>query len=567
MSKKKIPMKLKNLAKSKKSAKSQKSVKTKTKSVKNLSSDLSSEVVDRKSQDLSHFQENVMALYKSGHADRDLQADETMARSILPPSTAQARSFASLIFEYPVYDSSKCIACMECVVECPDAAIYARVTPEKEKNESLAKIENPEDRAAIEKRFYKTQKFWEVLEKRGKTPGEFSIWIDPDKCKGCGECAAVCGEHNALVVKRKEEVNIDLERKSINFMRQKLPATPPSFINEKLFVDMFLLDDHWIYKGGAGACKGCGEVTSLKMALTATSAKYGSDMAIVAATGCNSVFSSTYPYNIFSVPWTNSLFENAPAMAMGVRLRMNQTGKKDTKIWVVGGDGAMGDIGFQSLSRMLMSGEDIKVLVMDTQVYSNTGGQASGSTFQGQNAKMSACGISANGKSERRKELGLILMSHPDVYVAQVSPSHYNHFLRSVLSALEYPGPAVIIAYSPCMPEHGIADNASFHQSHAAVTSRAFPIFSYDPRAGKTIKEKLDLRGNPSLNDVWFKDPKTGETKDFTWFARQEERFAKLFKKDGTPTEPLIKAQEDRFKNWNTLRELAGLNINPPVQE
>ena len=121
---------------------------------------------------------------------------------------------------------------------------------------------------------------------------------------------------------------------------------------------------------------GCGEATAIRHMLAATGFAYGADkIGIVAATGCNSVYGSTYPYNPFSVPWTNSLFENAPADAMGIRLRWDQEEHTDRKLWVIGGDGAMYDIGFQSLSRMLMSGMDIKVLVLDTQVYSNTGGQ------------------------------------------------------------------------------------------------------------------------------------------------------------------------------------------------
>lgn len=517
-----------------------------------------SQVADQKSRDLSQFQQQILDPYLKGTAEASIDANELLARSIVPPMTAAQRNFSSLAFDYPQFHADKCVACMECVIECPDAAMYARVTTDAQLTESLAKLSTDAEKAAVQKRFTHTQKFWDTYEKRGKTPANFSIWIDPEKCKGCGECAAVCA-HGSLEMKHKETLPMHEEKLSIEFLREKLPPTPKEYINDKLLVDMFLVDDHWIYRGGAGSCKGCGEITALKMAMSATTFKYGKDMAIVAATGCNSVFSSTYPYNIFSVPWTNPLFENAAATAVGVRMRLNQTGKQNTKLWVVGGDGAMSDIGFQSLSRMLLSGEDIKVLVLDTQVYSNTGGQASSATFLGQNAKMSVHGRTATGKTERRKELGQILMAHPDVFVAQVSPAYYNHFLRATLSALEYKGPAVLIAYAPCMPEHGIGDDASYASSRAAVLSRAFPLFVHDPRLGQGLKQRLDLRGNPSLNETWHKDAKTGDLMDFVWFARQEERFAKLFNKDGTPTEPLLKSQEDRGKNWDLLRELAGM--------
>ncbi|MEZ4616243.1 MAG: thiamine pyrophosphate-dependent enzyme [Caldilineaceae bacterium] len=96
------------------------------------------------------------------------------------------------------------------------------------------------------------------------------------------------------------------------------------------------------------------------------------------------------PIHIIRVPWTNSLFENGLTDAKGVRARWDQMGWQKS-IWVIGGDGAMLDIGFGALSRMLASGMNIKVLVLDTQVYSNTGGQASTGTFTGQNTKMSLC--------------------------------------------------------------------------------------------------------------------------------------------------------------------------------
>jgi pyruvate/2-oxoacid:ferredoxin oxidoreductase beta subunit len=206
-----------------------------------------------------------------------------------------------------------------------------------------------------------------------------------------------------------------------------------------------------------------------------------------------------------------------------------------------------------------MSGMDIKVMVLDTQVYSNTGGQTSTSSFLSQDTKMSAVGTLLPGKSERRKELGQICIMHPDVFVAQVTTAHINYFYRAIMAANEYPGPAVINVYTTCQPEHGVADNMSQHQARLAVDSRAFPMFIYDPRKGETIKERLSLQGNPAVNEDWYKDPKSGEVIDFVHFARTEGRFAKLFNKDGTPKESLLKSQADRLKNWRQLQELAGI--------
>jgi len=299
------------------------------------------------------------------------------------------------------------------------------------------------------------------------------------------------------------------------------------------------------------------------MLVAATRQVHGSEsMGIVASTGCNTVFGSTYPFNPYLVPWTNSLFENAPAVAAGIRRQWDQTGHPDRRLWVMGGDGAMYDIGFQALSRMVASGADLKVLVLDTQVYSNTGGQASTASFGGQVTKLSAFGAAQHGRPEARKELGRILMAHGDVYVAQTTPAHVNHFYRSIIEANEYPGPAVIISYAACMPEHGIADDAASHQARLAVDSRAFPLFTYDPRRGPRMHDRLSLQGNPAMREDWARTP-AGEPVDFLTFARSEGRFAPHFGPTGDPTAEILATRDDRLAAWRTLQELAGVLADP----
>jgi pyruvate/2-oxoacid:ferredoxin oxidoreductase beta subunit len=258
------------------------------------------------------------------------------------------------------------------------------------------------------------------------------------------------------------------------------------------------------------------------------------------------------------VPWTNSLFENAPAVALGVRARWDASGHPARRLWVLGGDGAMYDIGFQSLSRMVASGADIKVLVLDTQVYSNTGGQASTASFGGQVTKLSAYGKALHGRPERRKELARILMAHGEVYVAQTTPAHLNHFYRAVMEANEYPGPAVVVVYTPCQPEHGIPDDASTRQAKLAVDSRAFPLFTYDPRRGRSMAERLSLQGNPAVKEDWTRAP-DGSPIDFLAFARTEGRFAQHFGVNGSETPEIRATQDDRLANWQMLQELAGI--------
>jgi pyruvate/2-oxoacid:ferredoxin oxidoreductase beta subunit len=381
--------------------------------------------------------------------------------------------------------------------------------------------------------------------------------IDPSKCKGCAECVTVCDDNALKMVAKTDEV-MTHARKSHRYFKNFGPSND-QYINDSLLIDMMLKEQTMIYTGGAGSCAGCGEGTALRMMCAATGSKYGDQWGIVAATGCNTVYTSTYPYNPYLVPWTNSLFENAPADAIGVRMRWDQMGWHDKPLWCIGGDGAMFDIGFQSLSRLLASGMNIKVFVLDTQVYSNTGGQASTSSYTGQNTKMSVHGKNKGGKQERRKEIAQIAMMHPRTFVAQTTCAHVNHFYKAVLGALEFDGPAVITCYTTCQPEHGVADNMAGEQARLAVDTRAFPLLIYDPRKGNTIRERLSLQGNPAMKEDWYTNPKTKETVTFIDFARSEGRFSKHFDRDGRPSETLNRAMEDRLDNWHVLQELAGL--------
>ncbi len=502
------------------------------------------------------FCEHIIGSYGRGR-EPELEADIYLARSLMPASSAIRRSFRALAPEIPELIAASCVGCMECVNACPDTAILGKVVYPEVLEDKLARVERNELRQELRSQFVQTTKYFTVPERKKEKGGLFSIFIDPDKCKGCGECVVACGSHNALAMKPKNGLaKYDL----MMDLFHHLPESPAALLNEKALGDMMLAHRSLLFVGGAGSCMGCGEATAIRLTLAATGFVYGPEkIGIVGATGCNSVYGSTYPFNPFSVPWTNSLFENAPADAMGIRLRWDQEGHRDRRLWVLGGDGAMYDIGFQSLSRMLVSGMDIKVLVLDTQVYSNTGGQSSTSTFTGQDAKMAAFGKAQPGKRERRKELGQILLMHPHVFVAQTTAAHTAHFYKAVLAANEYPGPAVIIAYTTCQPEHGVGDDQSMVQEKLAVDSRAFPLLVYDPRQGERLRECLSLAGNPAMKEDWYIDPRSNEPVDFIKFARSEGRFARHFDAEGKADAFIQSAQQERLENWHRLQELAGL--------
>ncbi len=500
-------------------------------------------------------------------------ADEFVANSVVPAATGSFRDFSYIAPDLPELIAENCVGCMDCVQNCPDTAIFGKVASQDSINSCVAQFPE-EQQQLLKEQFVETTKYFKAFEKkREKDPnaiggGQFGIFIDPTKCKGCGECVEVCGDRSALKMIKKTPDNLP-DYFAMWKLHNALPETDTRYINPKIVVDNMLKTiPLQQYVGGAGSCMGCGEASVIRQALAATAEKVGENYGIVAATGCQTVYGSTYPFNPFSVPWTNSLFENAPTDAMGVRAFWDETGHQDRVMWVFGGDGAMNDIGFQALSRMLASGMNIKVLVLDTQVYSNTGGQTSTATYIGQEAKMSIHGKKDAGKQERRKELGQICMMHPNTFVAQTVGPMTGHFYKSITMALDYNGPAVINVFTTCQPEHGVADDMAAAQAKLAMESRAFPIYIYNPDGGRTMKEKLSLMGNPSVDRDWATKKRKDGTTDTTTFidwARTEGRFRKHFDSNGQPSELLLQSEQERLENWWQLQDLAGI-INKDQQ-
>jgi pyruvate ferredoxin oxidoreductase beta subunit len=511
----------------------------------------------------------VLDAYNNGGGS-SLEADAFVATSVLPASTGASRDFSYIAPELPQLNSENCVGCMDCVTNCPDTAILGKVVLPNTLEDALAGVQDQEYKAHLRQQFSETRKYYTAFQKKHeKDPennpegGMFGIFIDPTKCKGCGECVAVCGDHDALKMVKKTPDNLPQYLSDFGFYRS-LPASPLTHINAKDKRDIMLKPAAIRqYAGGAGSCMGCGEASVLRQVFAMTHEKVGDRYGIVASTGCNTVYGSTYPYNPFAAPWTNSLFENGPADAMGVRAFWDQQGQEDWVIWNVGGDGAMLDIGLNALSRLLASGMNVKVLILDTQVYSNTGGQQSTASYTAQESKMGAHGSSKGGKSEKRKEIAQIALMHPNTYVAQTIGPLTTHFYKVVERALAYNGPAVISVYTTCQPEHGVADDMAAIQARNAMKSRAFPLMIYDPEAGATLAQRISLEGNPAPNRDWVieKDADGNDQEyNFLSWARTEGRFRKHFDKDGNPnSQTILNAMQDRLENWRLIQQLAGV--------
>jgi pyruvate-ferredoxin/flavodoxin oxidoreductase len=212
----------------------------------------------------------------------------------------------------------------------------------------------------------------------------------------------------------------------------------------------------------------------------------------------------------------------------------------------------------------MMSGTPVKVVVVDTQVYSNTGGQACTSGFIGQVSDMAPYGKAMHGKQEIRKEMSLIAMAHRTTYVMQSTIAHSNHLIEGYIDGLNSRRPALFNIYAVCPPEHGVGDDRSVDQSKLAVESRAYPLFKYNPDVGTTFSECVSLEGNPSMDTDWpvytldYVDENGARQKmdvpmTFADFAATEARFAKQFKKappqtwndDMVPLAGFLKLDED----------------------
>jgi pyruvate-ferredoxin/flavodoxin oxidoreductase len=285
-------------------------------------------------------------------------------------------------------------------------------------------------------------------------------------------------------------------------------------------------------------------------------------MAMAAHTGCNTVYGSTAPNNPHPYPWMNSLFQDGITVGwlMGesfivdharrsviperlADIVLTREGKGVTeeeyyhfthftdalmtdreivelpKVWVVGGDGGMGDIGYQNMSKVVLQNRpNVKALMLDTQVYSNTGGQNSDSTPMLGGNDMNVFGTATQGKNTEKKTVAeTFLAGHGSPFVAQVSMANAPKLYRAILDGLEYRGTMFLQAFTTCQPEHGVPDDMALHQAQRVRDSRGVPEFVFDPRKGESYQEALDIKGNPSIDLDWYEaKKKTGETERYT---------------------------------------------------
>ena len=167
------------------------------------------------------------------------------------------------------------------------------------------------------------------------------------------------------------------------------------------------------------------------------------------------------------------------------------------KVWVIGGDGALGDIGFQNVSKVILQNRpNVKMLMLDTQVYSNTGGQNSDSSTMLGGYDMNQFGVASQGKLIEKKNVAEAFTSgHGSPFVAQVSMANAAKLYKAMLDGLEYRGTAFFQAYTTCQPEHGVADNMSADQAKMVRDARGMPEFVFNPAQRRDLAGSLRPQG------------------------------------------------------------------------
>jgi len=470
----------------------------------------------------------------------------------------------------PSYCSENCIECNMCSLVCPHGVIRPFLLDEKEEIDAPDSVKRHLTDSNIKDNNYK-----------------FTVGISIPDCTGCGLCVEACpGKkgNKALQMKSKTELHNDDRDEEYKYLfndvKEKKNVMPTNTIKGSQFVKPKF--------EFSGACAGCGETPYLKL-LTQL---FGDRMIVANATGCSSIYGASTPSMPYSIPWANSLFEDNAEFGFGMRIadeamknqivtliknnkdlikksekdiynayceEQNEENAKalleivdETKIerllklkdfimpksvWMIGGDGWAYDIGYNGIDHVLASKKNVNILVLDTEVYSNTGGQASKSTRTGAVAK-----FAAGGKETAKKNLAKIAMSYPHVYVGTISlGANAMQAIKVMKEAEAYNGPSIIIAYAPCIAQ-GIIKGMknSINEEKLATESGYFPLLHYNPESREF---KLDSKADFSKYD------------DFT-LGEDRYRSLKKINKEGNKLLDQNKQQaEDTYNYYEQLQE------------
>lgn len=457
----------------------------------------------------------------------------------------------------PCWEKENCIQCNRCAFVCPHAVIRSFL------------LDKQDDEV-------------ETVDSIFPRGFQYAIGVSYKDCTGCGLCSNVCpGKMGKKAITMKDYDRDVFQQDDFDYMMEhnvngSYKGTIMNVKNEGF------IQPHFEF---SGSCAGCGETTYLKN-LTQV---FPNNLYIANATGCSSIYGASVPSFPYNVPWANSLFEDNAEFGLGIYkgleirrekiatyMRKNLSKDKDlfelwlgnvndyetclkvykeldyrkhkalipymdgilpASMWIVGGDGFAYDIGYGGLDHVLSRNDNVNILVLDTEVYSNTGGQASKSSNRGAVAQ-----FASSGKANFKKDLARIAMCYPHVYVACCNVGYDSEqYLKALKEADAHQGPSLIIAYSPCI-EHGIKKGMeySLENSYLATKCGYFLTFRYKPGEAKFYLDSHDV--DFSLYDE---------------FLSGENRYANLKRVQPTEAESILKEQkqwaEKRFAYYQKL--------------
>lgn len=505
------------------------------------------------------------------------------------PSGTTAYEKRGIGVNVPEWIAEQCIQCNQCAYICPHACIRPVLLDEQEQ-------------AAAPHTFVTKKAIGKVFE--GLT---YRMQVSTMDCTGCGNCADICpAKEKALVMKKlatQTEAEVPNWAFAVSKVSYKGDLVPGKTVKDSQFKTPLI--------EFSGACAGCGETPYIKLVTqlfgermmianaTGCSSIWGGSAPAIPYTSnhegkgpawANSLFedNAEYGYGMYlgvkqireglaEAMQQLSQIEQSPALKVAIdawlankedaeaskkasqdlleqleKVPSNQWTEHIKKHsdylvkrsqWIVGGDGWAYDIGYGGLDHVMASGEDINVLVFDTEIYSNTGGQASKSTPTAAIAK-----FAASGKKSGKKDLGMMMMSYGNVYVAQVAMgADKNQVLKALMEAESYPGPSLIIAYAPCI-SHGLREGMgrSMNNMAQAVDAGYWHLYRYNPLLKQEGKNPFSLDS---------KEPKT----NFRDFIMGQVRYTALAKQFPQEAEALfVQAEENakaRYASYKRLQE------------
>ena len=412
----------------------------------------------------------------------------------------------------PHYNSENCIHCGLCSLVCPHAVIRNFLLDKNEVIDAPNSLQDKLGEAGIKDHELKC-----------------AVGISYPDCTGCTLCSQICpgkkGKKALEMISKDKLTKEEIVESNylFNEVTEKKILPTDTVRGSQFRKPLFEF---------SGACSGCGETPYLKL-LTQL---FGENLVIANATGCSSIYGASCPSAPYSVPWSNSLFEDNAEFGYGMviaeitmknkikniinnniskvkkseapiykkyiedsnmenaealyniidntkidELKEFKSFIKPKSIWSVGGDGWAYDIGYNGIDHVLSTNDNINILVLDTEVYSNTGGQQSKSTRRGAVAK-----FASSGKVTAKKDLARHALSYPHVYVGTISlGANPIQAIKVLKEAERYDGPSIVIAYSPCIAQGILRGMNSIEEEKMATQSGYFPIFHYNPEEEK----------------------------------------------------------------------------------